>query len=206
MDVALGGVVDEAVADDLASGGGGFLGRIAVRGAIGIDVFGIGRGVHVRVLVVLVVVVVRGGTHLGPAGSLELAGLLGGLLVPGRWIGVVDGHGVIAGFRIDVHGLGYRRVVDIDLGTVGISDVRLRWALRRARGRERAGDLLVGRDARGGGAALRGRARVRRGVRTHRARCMPRSERVRRRDLGAPVPCGGSRFTGSETAFLNIHF
>ena len=51
MDVALGGVVDEAVADDLASGGGGgFLGRIAVRGAIGIDVFGIGRGVHVRVV------------------------------------------------------------------------------------------------------------------------------------------------------------
>ena len=160
--------MDEAVADDLASGGGGFLGRIAVRGAIGIDVFGIGRGVHVRVVLV-VLVVVRGGAHLGPAGSLELAGLLGGLLGGGRWIGVVDGHGVIAGFRIDVHGLGYRRVVDIDLGTVGIGDVRLGWALRRARGRERAGDLLVGRDARGGGAALRGRARPRRGVRTHRA-------------------------------------
>ena len=161
--------MDEAVADDLASGGGGF-GAIFGR----IDVFGIGRvtvGVHVRVvLVVLVlVVVVRGGTHLGPAGSLELAGLLGGLLGGRRWIGVVDGHGVIAGFRIDVHGLGYRRVVDIDLGTVGIGDVRLGWALRRARGRERAGDLLVGRDARGGGAALRGRARLRRGVRTHRA-------------------------------------
>ena len=174
LHVDVGGVVDESVADDLARLLG--LGMVAV-----LDVVGIGRvvlGVHVRARVLVVRRVFFAHLRLHPGlalGTLELAGL--GRLLSG-WRVAVDVHGVIRrrgriGGGLGYDGVGLEGARPRDLFR-RIGHVRPGGALRRARGCELAGDLLVGRDARRGGAALIGARRG--GVRAHR---IPRTKRRR---------------------------